>query len=212
MSVDNFEQIKELLEWNSKDEFYFLQILMRKKDAKKGMKVNGTNNNSRLIKAYYIKNLDYFDFIKPEVIELCKLFNARASINLNKRSFEKTALQNLKLITDNIINKNYDKVHKTYTSACGKFQHDSQKKWIVDIDEEEMPFLNEIRHVIGLCDPDKGTSKIVAEIPSKSGLHLITTPFNKKQFKDLLDNVLEKYRLKLSISLQTNNPTNLFIP
>lgn len=106
----------------------------------------------------------------------------------------------------------YDKVHKTYTSACGKFQHDSQKKWIVDIDEEDMPFLNEIRHVIGLCDPDKETSKIVAEIPSKSGLHLITTPFNKKQFKDLLSEVLEKYQIKLSISLQTNNPTNCYIP
>lgn len=215
MSVDNFDQIKSLLEWDNEDDFYFLQILQRKKDTKPGQEVSGTNNNSRLIKAYYIKyieNIEYLDFIKPEVIKLCELFNARAGINLNKRSFEKTALQNMKLVTDNIINKNYDKVHKTYTSACGKFQHDSQKKWIVDIDKEDIPFLEEIRDAISLCNPNQGSSKIIAEIPSKSGLHLITTPFDKKYFRCLISNISNKHRTELLIDVQTNNPTNLFIP
>lgn len=203
--VDNFEQIRKLLEWNSEDDFYFLQILQRKKDAKEGVKVNGTNNNSRLIKAYYIKNAEYFDFIKPEVIELCKLFNARASLNLNKRSFEKTALQHLKLVTDNIINKNYDKVYKTYTSACGKFSHDSKKKWIIDLDGEEQ---NTFDYIYNLDDflkriqPYDYDSKTICRIPSKDGSHLITTPFNVADFK-------KEYP---ELDVQKNNPTNLFIP
>lgn len=32
------------------------------------MKVNGVNNNSRLVKAYYVNSLEYLDFITPEII------------------------------------------------------------------------------------------------------------------------------------------------
>jgi hypothetical protein len=208
--VNNFEIIKPLLNWNSEDDFYFLQILQRKKDAPEGLKVNGTNNNSRLIKAYYVKSLEYLDFITPEIIQLCLVFGARAGINLNKRSFEKTALQHLKLVTDNIINGNYDKVYKTYSSAAGKFNHDKNKKWIVDIDKEDLPYLFEIKTAIEICEPLDGT-KIITEIPSKTGVHLITHPFNRKDFPNYLQQAVDKYQITLSLDIQTNNPTNLYI-
>ena len=201
--IDNFKIIKPLLKWNSSDDYYFLQVIQRKKDAVKGTKVNGTNNNSRLIKAYYIKSLEYLDFVTSEIIELCKVFNARAGINLNKRSFEKTALQHLKLVTDNIINKNYDKVYKTYSSAAGKFSHDSNKKWIIDLDGEDensFDYIYNMNEVIYNIEPVG--EKTICRIPSKNGSHLITSPFNLQKFK-------EKYP---QICIQKNNPTNLFIP
>jgi len=199
--VNNFTQIRRLLDFKSNDDFYFLQILQRKKDHKDGQKVNGTNNNSRLIKAYYVKSIEQFDFIEKEVIQLCDLFNARAGINLNKRSFEKTALQHLKLVTDNIINRNYDKVYKTYSSAAGKFSHDNNKKWIIDIDKDELHLVDEIIRIIEKIMPI-GTPKIITTIPSKSGVHLITTAFNLQEFKINFP----------SIDVQKNNPTNLYIP
>lgn len=203
MSVDNFKQIREILEFDSIDEFYFLQVLQRKKDALEGRKVNGTNNNSRLIKAYYVKSLEQFDFIKPEIIELCKVFNARAGINLNRRSFEKTAFQTLKLVTDNLINKNFDKVHKTYSSAAGKFSHDREKKWIVDLDGEEENTFDYIYNMAEFIDGlEPIGEKTVCRIPSKNGSHLITSPFNLKEFKDRYPKT----------DVQKNNPTNLFIP
>lgn len=202
--VNNFELIKPLLSWNSKDDCYFIQVLQRKKDAKPGMKVNGTNNNSRLIKAYYVSSLEYLDFVTPEIVQLCEIFGARAGINLNKRSFEKLSLQHLKLVTDNIINKNYDKVYKTYSSAAGKFSHDNVKKWIIDIDKEEMHLTEEIKKVINLLQPydELRPNKIIAEIPSRTGLHLITTSFNMMEFKKNFP----------TIDVQKNNPINLFIP
>lgn len=203
MSVNNFKEIRVLLEFKSSDEFYFLQILQRKKDFKDGQKVNGTNNNSRLIKAYYIKSLEQFDFIEKEVIALCELFNARAGINLNKRSFEKTALQHLKLVTDNIINKNYDKVYKTYSSAAGKFSHDNNKKWIIDLDGDEentFDFIYNLNEFITNIEPVG--EKTICRIPSKNGSHLITSPFNLAEFK-------KQYP---KIDVQKNNPSNLYIP
>lgn len=208
--TNNFEIIKPLLDWKNSDQFYFVQVLQRKKDTVPGMKVNGANNNSRLIKAYYVNSLEYLDFITPEIIQLCEIFNARAGINLNIRSYEKVALQHLKLVTDNLINKNYDKIYKSYSSAVGKFSNDATKKWIVDIDESEVTFIEEIKKAVNLCDPE-GT-KIIAEIPSKTGVHLITTAFNRVKFPIILNELMEKYQVTLKLDIQSNNPTNCYIP
>ena len=202
MAVNNFKQIRGLLNFDDKDEFYFLQILMRKSDHKDGQKVNGSNNNSRLIKAYYVKSIDHFDFIENEVIQLCELFNARAGINLNRRSFEKMAYQHLKKCTDQIMNREFHKVHKAYSSVVGSYNHDSDKRWILDIDKEDYneDFIREVSNYVNLQKPDG--NKIVAEIPSKSGVHIITKPFDKSNFGAEFP----------TLEVHTNNPSNLYIP
>lgn len=48
MIVDNFDQI---LEFNDPNEFYFLQIIQRKKD---GCVTDTGNNGYRTVKTYYI--------------------------------------------------------------------------------------------------------------------------------------------------------------
>lgn len=52
--IDNFDLISELLEFPHSDSFYFVQILQRKKDH--AGPLGGSNNNSRLIKAYFIES------------------------------------------------------------------------------------------------------------------------------------------------------------
>ena len=50
--IDNFEKIKEFLNFNE-GEFYFLQILKRKKENPE------QTGNSKVIKTYYISNFEY---------------------------------------------------------------------------------------------------------------------------------------------------------
>ena len=57
--IDNFEQITSILNFESEDDFYFLQIIQRKKDNPDGCM--GSNNSSRLIKAYSIKSIEELD-------------------------------------------------------------------------------------------------------------------------------------------------------
>ena len=201
--INNFEQIKKLLEFRSEDDFYFLQILQRKKDHPAG-KVNGTNNNSRLIKAYFIKSIEHLEFVEPEIIELCKLFQARAGINLNRRSFKKMALQHLRKVTDQILSEDFHKSHRAYNTVCGKHNHDSDKKWILDIDNGDVGKI-ELLHLPDCIKEIEPTGdKLIATIPSKNGLHLIVKPFNLKVFSELKDYT--------KIEIHKNNPTNLFIP
>lgn len=199
MTIDNFDKIRELLTFRSKDDFYFVQILQRKKDHVVG-KVNGTNNNSRLIKAYYIDSLEHFDFVKPEIIEMCKIFNARAGMNLNRRSFEKLSLQHLKKITDQILNKDFNKSHRAYNTVCGAYTNESSKNWIIDIDDLNYDSTEMVDFINNKCEPEG--DKYVTTIPSRSGYHLITRPFNLKTFTD-------KYS---DIDVHKNNPTNIYIP
>jgi len=201
--VNNFKIIKDLLKFESKDQFYFLQIIQRKKDHKEGQKVNGSNNNSRLIKAYYVKSLEHFEFIMPEVIQLCEVFNARAGINLNRRSFERMSLQLLRKVTDQIMNKSFDKAYKAYSSVVGAHHNETDKMWILDIDEElSADSAHNLIEYIRELQPNPGEDKTILFIPSRAGHHLITRPFNLKDFK-------EEYP---EIEVHKNNPTNLYIP
>jgi len=200
--VDNFKQIKSLLEFRSPDDFYFLQILQRKKDHNNN-KVNGSNNNSRLVKAYYIHSLEYFDFIEPEVKELCKVFGARAGINLNRRSYEKTAFHTLRKVADQIMNRDYTHVNKAFNSVCGMYSNETDKRWLLDFD-----YMIEKRYLKGLLLTLHGIQpigdKFIAQIPSKSGIHIISKPFNIKDAKQLME--LHDFEV------HKNNPTNLYIP
>lgn len=205
--IDNKELIKPLLTFPHKDSFYFVQILQRKKDHK-GTAIGGSNNNSRLIKAYYITSVEKLDIHWEEMVKLAELFNARVSINLNPRSFEKTAFALLQKVANQMGNKDFYNVRKAYDSVCGIYQDEQDKRWLIDIDEEDLDKVDKIRQYVNLAHLSMSQHerakdyKILAEIPSKSGIHIITNPFNLANFATQWP----------SISIHKNNPVNLWIP
>lgn len=198
--VDNFDKIRGLLKFRSDDDFYFLQLLQRKKDHKDGLKVNGSNNNSRLIKAYYISSMEYFDFIKPEVKALCDTFEARASINLNRRSYKEMALRVIEHTAKLIANHAEVNVRKVYDTICGKYYKDTDKVWILDVDEVGRSYNDMVLFAERECRPEG--NKYIGVIPSKNGYHILMRPFELNKFQ-------EKFP---DIGVHKNNPTNLYIP
>lgn len=200
--IDNFEQIKGLLEFDNADVFYFLQILKRKKEHPE------LGSNSYVVKTYFIKRLEELDFYRGEIEVLCNYHNARAYINLNKRSFERTAFHNLKKVTDIIMNKDFKAARKAYASVCGEYAADTDKKWIIDLDQEQMDDIefmdliggvaNEISHI----EPNISEHKVIAQIQTKNGVHLISRPFNLQKFKEIFP----------SIDVHKQNPTLLYVP
>jgi len=206
--TNNIEIIKPLLIFPKKDDsFYFIQILQRKKDHK-GECLGGSNNNSRLIKAYHINSVEKLQKQYEEMCKLADIFDARVSINLNPRSFEKTAFQVLIKISHQMENKDFYNIRKAYDSVCGNYHAEIDKRWLVDIDKEDLDKKDKIIQYIRLAhlqlsDHKKvGNYDVLAEIPSKSGLHIITNPFNLQAFSQQFP----------TIEIHKNNPTNLYIP
>jgi hypothetical protein len=200
MTLNNLELIRPLLKFDNPDLFYFVQILQRKKD---GGGITEANNNARLVKAYCVHSEKYLDYIMPECIKLAEVFNARVSINLNRRSYKTCALKMMQKVADKIINESQDTMIKAYSSVVGAVSHDTKKTWIIDIDEEDMhPWVvTTIANFIETLQPI-GESKIVGYLPSKTGLHILTRPFNLADFK-------KEYP---DFDVQKNSPTNLYIP
>lgn len=196
--TNNFEQIKSLLDFPNEDTFYFIQLIKRRKE-------NPDMPKSEIVlNAHYITSIEMLERLEPEIIEFCKTFNARAYINLNKRSFEKVGLETLRKITEYIIQKDYKAIRKAYNSTCGSYSSDPDKKWILDIDEipdrlsDWMMTLSADLYETQPVD----VQKVKAVIPTKNGFHVITSPFNVQEF--------EKYYK--GIDIHKNNPTILFAP
>ena len=196
--IDNFDIIKGLLNFESPDDFYHLQILKRKKENPE------LGSNSYVVKTYYIKSVEYLEKKRNEIINLCEFNNARACINLNRRSFERLAFHMLKKVTDQIMNKDFKSVRKAYESVCGAYSNEPNKKWIIDIDykdisEEERGV---IFNYIKLLVKETGKDETITIIPTRNGEHWVTSPFNLGIFRENYGGTIDVHK---------DNPTILYI-
>lgn len=192
--VDNIDLILPFINPESEDDFYYLQIIQRKKENPQ------LGANSKVIKNYYIKSKEHLLEKYDEIKALCIATNGRASIRLNKRSFYKTAFKTVENIAHTMMNKNFH-IYNCFDRACGLVHNDPVKKWILDFDFQlRDQDLKSYEHFINNLPPEG--NKILSKIPSKNGFHLITIPFNVDLFKRDYPN----------IEIHKDNPTNLFIP
>lgn len=178
--INNFELISNLIRNKAgAGEFYFLQILKRRKDNP------DMERDMNVIDNFFIKGAEDLERKQKRIIELCDNNNARAYFRLNKRSERKVALQTLRLIAENIAADNYD-IKSCYTSCCGQYHSDENKTWVVDLDgyTEASPLM--MAFIDYKCEPiatDVNDGKCIATIPTKNGIHLITKPFRLDKFK-----------------------------
>lgn len=194
--TNNLEQIKSLLKFENENEFYFVQVIQRSKENA------GLGKNNNLLKAYYVYSLDYLDKKFPEMCKLAEVFNARVYIHLNRRNAYTIALELMEDLAHNIKSNHLHALGKSYSSVCGKHHSEKDKTWIIDWDDKEnikdkLKMLKFIRTLEPL-----ETNKLIAEIETKNGYHLITRPFNSEKFKQEFPD----------IEVHKNNPTILFIP
>lgn len=111
--IDNFDLIKPLLTFENPGDFYFIQILQRKKDFMEKEK-------TKVIKEYFVENINFLDFKKKEMISLANFFNARVMIRLNKRNYEYISLKLLNELASRISQKTYS-IKNLISSVIGKY-------------------------------------------------------------------------------------------
>lgn len=192
--VDNFSLIRSLLTFDGEDDFYYTQLIQRKKE-------NPTNRGDWAVKTWTINSFEKFDELTPDIIALAIQFNARATIRLNRRSRRQCALETLAELASNIAKNDYTPPDKVHSSIMGKFHADPVKKWLLDADDiaPDSPIVDDVLYFINQLQPEG--NKLVSVIPSKSGCHIITTPFNPVSFTKVFP----------KIAIQKDNPTNLYI-
>lgn len=194
--IDNIEKIKPLLKRENKNEFYYIQIIQRKKD------IEWFTWNNRPIKDYYIFSMEQLDRRYEEIKQLCKQFNARAYIRLSRRNSEDIARDMIVAIGESFRNKSYNHLRKIYSTVVWQSVW-LDKIWIIDIDSWEWSIIwQQFIDILTSINPI--WEKIIAKIPTKNWLHIITKPFDLHTRKNIPWN--------WSLDVHKNNPTILYIP
>lgn len=196
--IDNFKLLVGLLDFPTDDVFYFGQIIGRRKDQ---IDKENFGPDNRVYRDLYFKSLEEFWDKETEIKKFCRFFHARAYIHLNKRSKKDVAFEALRIMAEHLAKGEYQSLRSVYSTACGQKQSDPNKKWILDIDFDNVENKIEMRAVINALEP-KG-DKILAVIPTLNGQHYITRPFNSAIFA-------VKFSHLNDWSLQKNNPTLLY--
>lgn len=174
--VNNFEQIKGLLDFDGKS-IYLVWLVLRNKDGNTEAK---GNNRNRTIKSYYFQDMEHFEERENEIIEICKIFNCRAYICLNKKPLENV----LFAIQDNLTDRLRQMMHGQIIGINGMLDHavmtastGGDKRWIVDIDTLD-------ENIINLIEKDINNARsiyqknVIARIPTAHSVHIVTYPFN----------------------------------
>lgn len=215
--IDNLEQIKELLNFEDKGDFYMLYVFKRKKDQPEGEKDN--HQSVRTIKSYCVTSVEYLERRYDEIKQLCEMFKARAYIHVQKQNHKDVSLNMMVALAQRIQDGNLYQ-QGLFDSVVGQIKT-LEKRWIVDIDTKDENYLLEVmNHINNHCGPfvnkreiHTHTSagmvisydrvpKVIKTIPTKNGFHFITEKFDVMEFK-------KRYP---DIDIQKKNPTLLYLP
>jgi hypothetical protein len=197
--IDNLSIILPLLKWKDpNDDMYVLHLLQRKKEH------HGLGAKGRIVKSYYINNEDYLLTRYDEIKRLCEFFQARAMINLNCRSVKATAFKSLSHTAEYLGLEDYIPVRRAYDKATSSSPAKYEKLWIIDVDGTADLNSPLVRTMVAQIETStSGCENIIAGfVPSKTGLHIITRPFDNRHFRQVYPRV----------DIHRDNPTNLFIP
>ena len=189
--IDNFELIKSLFYFNEANNMFFhLQIVQRAKDHK------GENKKVKegAIKTYFIRSREHLDSLKEEIILLCEHYGARAYINVSGKDFKN--LQDILLAKLAEYNLTYTvrDPRRILNSAAGELKS-RNPKWVVDIDDVSIKdkvlewldnYFKVREHSVA---NDRYGIYLYAEVPTKSGIHLISQPFNLQAFHEVFPDV-----------------------
>ena len=205
--TDNFQNYKDYIikmgglpENNEKgnlDKYYVIELMRRGKDNPDMPAANYHFKN------YYIYSWKDLNKYEDEIKNICNLLRLRAYASVNYKLMSQVALDTLAESARRIAAHDYKKFYNIFESCSGKFVDHKNNIWIVDIDKEDLDMVDIIKNFINECEPK--TEKIIFEIPTKSGLHLITKAFNLQDFNGKCIDYMEKI-----IDVKKNHLTLLY--
>lgn len=167
--INNFDIIRQFLQQRD-DSYFHVQLMLRRKD---GHDVNGC----KVIRHVFVKSLSEFDENIPEWNDVCERENARCYINPSAKLFKGAAMIMLKELVNKIAEESYVGLDALYKSCAAK-NPQIDKIWIIDYDFDCGLDLDDVRKKINKALPVG--DKILLEVPTVNGTHLLTTPFDMR--------------------------------
>ena len=200
MPVNNYEIVKRFLPGqdlgpeNNQLNFLYTELMDRTKRV--------GNNGVRIFRTFFHRDIKDFETHFPEIFKQCEALGIRAYTRLAPRSFKDVAKYNLKQCLESVLAENWIHSKTSYASACGSVTP-IIKRWMFDVDVINDDFLHLHAFLFG-------EGLLIAEVPSKRGLHLITPPFDLRRWDPEHD--FNSTKLRNGIGIHKDNSVNLYVP
>lgn len=166
--LDNFDKLQNILQFTD-NSYYKFSVLLRNKD-------NAEIKNAKqdAIKSWLCSSFEQINIFKNEMINICRAFNGRLYVNLDRGSTIKTLLEIKKYIDtqieqyifseDKIINPKI--IYRAFESNTDIDKSKDNKKWLIDIDKKDLLLFTKVKEVL----PEQYFEEI---FETKNGYHLI---------------------------------------
>lgn len=178
--VDNFDKVLNIMEFNSDDDFYFVQIIKRYKDNPNDDRSKGNYHaGGWYLKSWRVRSADELLKLKPEIIKWCEDNNARAYISINYRS-EKGTNDFIKIYKAKYPSYDARHIHADEIipgqAKTGKAWKGQRKRLFLDIDcpktqkgNDGLPIWDKVRFMLQMA----GIKPLFEYETSSGGLHIV---------------------------------------
>ena len=184
--TDNFNTYRnymQLPETEGGDAYYVIELVRRGKDNPDLPAANYHFKN------YYIDTLAKYDKVQDEIRQLCRTMRLRAYVSVNQKSYKRVAMSTIAEMSRRAALGDFARPYAIFESCSGKDLDNDDKHWIVDVDDS--PLKNDVAcsaEYVRICDILNETQpvgcKVELILPTRSGVHIITRPFNVIQFQN----------------------------
>lgn len=211
--TDNFNRYREFIsllggipdtnEKGNLDKYYVIELMRRGKDNPDLPAANYHFKN------YYIYSWRDLDRYEEEIKNICTLLNLRAYCSVNYKLMSQVSLDTLAESARRIAAHDYKKFYNIFESCSGKFVDNKNNLWVVDVDDIKLSDEKDCCKVKILStfinNMESGHKvNVIYTMPTKSGVHLITHPFNLQKFNQEWNKAL------LSVDIKKNHLTLLY--
>lgn len=159
------------------DSYFVVELIRRGKDNPDMPAANYHFKN------YYIRKPEDLDKYENEIKTLCEVLKLRAYASINIKSFKQVSLNTMAELARRIANNDYWKNYAVFESCSGSYCYPEDKTWVIDLDDCKMDDkkVKKVYEILVHIKP-YNTEKVIIQFPTKSGVHLITRPFDVKEF------------------------------
>ena len=180
IEIDNFELLKSLVDPQSEDDYWLVELIGRKKDWPDLLK------SQQHFGSYFITSQRMLSALEAEIKARCKLNHARAYLYPSPKSKKKTALALMKKLLSEVECDDFTGLFGSMTSASAECSAQRGRKlFVLDCDDLKAPLEEAAREVISLvktCKTSLSQPREPIVAPTPNGFHILASPFDTLEF------------------------------
>lgn len=214
--VDNFDKVKNVVQWKPEQTYYKFVALIRAKDYKDGERpvLLDKEKQECYVRQWLVDSEEYFDRVKEDMKTVVEMFRCRLYMTLDRKSTMKTLIAARDVVNcqlDSYLGvkepqvsvKMFNKLVPSVTQLAESSDRDG-RRWMFDVDTKDVNVLNVVKKLCGIDYLESFETKngyhVVADKKFDANGRLLCLKNNGKlaKFNDSLFNENEKKLLRES--------------